>query len=212
MTQQQLDLFNDILNNNETDKDENDNENNLCLITNSVLKDNFITLDCGHRFNIEPLYHEVVWQKTKKYLDNAKLKLNEIKCPYCRSITNKLLPNHKYYDVKQISGVNFPPHLCMKIYSCEFLLKTGFPCNNSACLTKNGVLCNKHTKYSIVTEGILESKTSIEKIDYYKKKTVIELKRILTKNKCKKSGNKKELIDNILIGQHKNPLKWQENE
>ena len=59
-----------------------------CLISNELLTCNYITLECNHKFNYIELFNEVVEQKTKKMLDNSKLKLNEVKCPYCRTINN----------------------------------------------------------------------------------------------------------------------------
>lgn len=51
-----------------------------------------MTLHCNHSFNYYHLYHEVVSQKysTNKYSFNA-IK-DSIVCPYCKSITNRLLP------------------------------------------------------------------------------------------------------------------------
>ena len=81
-----IELFNNLLNDDITEED------NTCLITNENLDDNNIKLNCGHKFNYEALYNEVVYQKTRRLLDNAQLKINQIKCPYCRNITNNLLP------------------------------------------------------------------------------------------------------------------------
>ena len=75
-----LDLFNSILNDDSIDDLLIDNRNeNVCLISNSNLENNYITLDCNHKFNYMPLFNEIVYQKTKKILDNARLRLNEIK-------------------------------------------------------------------------------------------------------------------------------------
>ena len=65
--------------------------NNICLITGEQLETNYIELDCKHCFNYIPIYNEVVYQKTKRLLDNRFLKNNQIKCPYCRKINNNLL-------------------------------------------------------------------------------------------------------------------------
>ena len=63
-----------------------------CLISNLDLDENYITLVCGHKFNYYPLYQEIIRQKTIQNLcEVTKLKLNQIKCPYCRNITNNLL-------------------------------------------------------------------------------------------------------------------------
>jgi hypothetical protein len=41
---------NKIVNNNEND--------NICLITNSLLTENYVKLACGHRFNYIPLFKD----------------------------------------------------------------------------------------------------------------------------------------------------------
>jgi hypothetical protein len=55
-----------------------------------------------------PLYNEVVGQKNKQsnVYEVTKLSSNQIKCPYCRAITNKLLPHIPYPFVKVIKNVN----------------------------------------------------------------------------------------------------------
>ena len=40
-----------------------ENNNKLCLISNTKLETNYITLDCNHKFNFLPLYYEIVYQK-----------------------------------------------------------------------------------------------------------------------------------------------------
>ena len=114
MNTKDLELFNNILN----EIDNNSNRNDICLISNNKLENNYIKLDCGHCFNYIPLYNEVVYQKTKKILDNKYLKLNEIKCPYCRSKTNKLLPYYKYYNIKYIRGVHNSESNCFSNNKC----------------------------------------------------------------------------------------------
>ena len=84
-------LFKSIVNLNDT----NNNNNDVCLISNENLDNNYIKLDCGHKFNYLPIFNEVIYQKKKRILDNNHLKLNEIKFPYCRKITKDLLPYYK---------------------------------------------------------------------------------------------------------------------
>ena len=187
-------LFNYYLNKDVIDKCDS---NNLCLISNMILEDNYINLECGHKFNYMPLYYELQYQKKKKILDNKNLKINEIKCPYCRKITSNLIPYYKYYDTNLISGVNFPEKYCMKINECSYI-KNNIKCINSACKTKNGFLCNKHLIYSKFNEDILNN---IDKTFYenYKKKNIKELKEELRKNNLKLIGNKKDLIERLYI-------------
>jgi len=85
-----------------------DTTDNICLITKEKLHPNHITLNCKHKFNYVPLYNEVVGQKNKQsnVYEVTKLSSNQIKCPYCRIITNKLLPHIPYPSVKVIKNVN----------------------------------------------------------------------------------------------------------
>ena len=177
--------------------DISNNNDDLCLITNNILEENYITLNCNHKFNYIPIYHELIYQKRQKILDNRKLKINEIKCPYCRKITNTLIPYYKYYDVKLITGVNYPEKYCMKINECTYS-KNNIKCTNSACKTQYGLYCNKHIKYNINEEEILIN-TNKDVYNKYKKTRVIDLKNILKENNIKTTGNKEELINRILI-------------
>ena len=201
----------------DSDNEDNEYENktkktdNICLISNTKLEMNSIKLDCGHCFNYIPLYNEICQQKTRKLLDNARLRLNEIKCPYCRTVTNKLIPFYKFYQIKQVKGVNYPGNLCMDINRCEYTTqKSGKHCNNSACVTKYGNFCNKHFKYYYHDEKIIDSIDDNE-YNFYKKKTIMELKKILKDNNYKINGNKHELILRIIIYKTKNNINWIEN-
>jgi hypothetical protein len=96
-------------------------DNNLCLITKESLHPNHIILSCGHKFNYLPLYKEVVNQKNKSNTgyEITKLDIHQIKCPYCRRITNKLLPYIPYTSVKLIKYVNCPEEHCMNATKCS---------------------------------------------------------------------------------------------
>lgn len=197
-----IELFKNLLNEDLIDED------NTCLITNENLRDNNIELNCGHKFNYEALYNEVVYQKTRKLLDNAQLKINQVKCPYCRNVTNKLIPFYKYYSVKQVRGVTYPEEYCMKIYECEDV-KNGKKCTKSGCKTENGIFCNKHLVTTKEDEIILKNENK-DVFNYYKKKKMVELKKILNLNHCKVGGNKEELVNRIIINKSK-IQNWLEN-
>jgi hypothetical protein len=172
--------------------------NTKCLISNELLTTNYITLECNHKFNYMELYNEVLEQKTKKLLDNSKLKLNEVKCPYCRTITKNILPYLKYYDTKVIKGVNYPHDLSIKLNECQYIEKNSKLCKKSACMTKFGIFCNSHVKYNIKEEEILNN-ISGDVLNEYKKKTIQTIKTELRENNIKLSGKKEELINRLLI-------------
>lgn len=169
-----------------------------CLISNELLTCNYITLECNHKFNYIELYNEVLEQKTKKMLDNSKLKLNEVKCPYCRAITKNILPYLKYYNTKLIKGVNYPHELSIKLNECQYVEKNSELCRKSACITKLGIFCNSHVKYNIKEEEILNN-ISVDVLNDYKKKTIQTIKKELRENNIKLSGKKEDLVNRLLI-------------
>lgn len=96
-------------------------------------------------------------------LETTKLQYNEIKCPYCRSITHNILPYYPYPDVCKVKYVNNPVNLALTGLACEyehFIAGTGpgtgsndiFTTNESKtcrsqCLYNEKydlMLCNKH--------------------------------------------------------------------
>ena len=188
----------DIFLNYLSENGENGENGEKCLISNELLVSNAITLECNHKFNYMELYYEVVEQKTKKLLDNSKLKLNEIKCPYCRAISKNLLPYFKYYNTKSIKGVDHPADLSIKLNECQYIEKNSELCGKNACITKFGIFCNNHVKYNIKEEEIL-SNTSTNVLNLYKKKTIKELKKELQEHAIKLSGKKEDLINRLII-------------
>ena len=89
------------------DNNKNENQGDCCLLTKEPLHPIHIVLECGHKFNYVPIYREIVAQKTMGvsstgYYNSHSLKKNEIKCPYCRNIQDKLLPYLEYDGVKKI--------------------------------------------------------------------------------------------------------------
>ena len=96
---------------------------NTCLITNDPLNAFHVTLSCGHKFNYEPLYQEVLRQKGRLGIHNYHEKIGtyQIKCPYCRTFTNQLLPYvGPHPTIKRLNGVNAPAHMCMPGIECSY--------------------------------------------------------------------------------------------
>lgn len=96
-------------------------EHDVCLITNEPLNAFHVSLKCGHKFNYEPLYQEVLRQKGRLGIHNyhEKIEFNQIKCPYCRTMTPQLLPYiGQHAVIKRFAGVNSPSHMCMPGVKC----------------------------------------------------------------------------------------------
>ena len=107
-----------------------------CLISNEVLTDdNKVTLPCGHKFIFDALYKEIVQQKLKvNGYEVTYLKKMQIKCPYCRTIHDKLLPQREGYAT--LTGVNQPKKYCMGLKQCQHILLRG---------KNKGLKCSKDT-------------------------------------------------------------------
>lgn len=135
-----------------------ESEENYCLLTKEPLQDIHIVLECGHKFNYIPIYREVIAQKTiglssTGYYTSHSLKRNEIKCPYCRNIQDKLLPHLEYDGVKKMVNVNYPTKLSMTTQPCMHSTnsnykkskKTTSSCKCNAIAFHNGIyVCKKH--------------------------------------------------------------------
>ena len=129
---------------------ESDNNEDICLITKEKLHPNHITLSCNHKFNYIPIYKEISYQKNKNNtsFEITKLSYNEIKCPYCRQITNKLLPYIPYSSVKQVKFVNSPQDLCMASIKCQHVFKNTHKCNTDEIDNDNdSSKCDKNALY-----------------------------------------------------------------
>ena len=99
--------------------EDSENEDELCQITGTPLKDKHVVLECNHHFNYHALYKEIYIQKyefktyephtlqkknLQKYRDS---KLDYfIKCPYCRNIQFTILPFYKELGLNEIYGIN----------------------------------------------------------------------------------------------------------
>lgn len=92
------------------DEDDLTDESNLCLITKEPLTEKFIKFNCGHKFNYVAVFNDIKNYKQKfNSLEkgSSKLKVDEIRCPYCRHIQKGLLPYYEEFGFKQIHGVNY---------------------------------------------------------------------------------------------------------
>ena len=143
-----IDFWNE-LNDDSEDKDKIEK----CLLTNAPLSRNYITLPCGHKFNYKPLFNEIIHSKNYQKYNKFPLKNYEIRCPYCRTRHQKLLP------WIPIEGVEYNRLACSKIKGssishkkCEYCYKSGknkgTKCSDTRAYEgEDGlVLCLKHRK------------------------------------------------------------------
>lgn len=124
---------------------DDDDEDNLCLITNNILENDHITLDCKHKFNYSAIFNEIKNQKLKKnYKEIQYLSLGQIKCPYCRFVQKGLLPDRT--DFPNIKGVNWPKSLQFKPNNCEYIFLSGKKKNTTCNKKCHGKYCSSHQK------------------------------------------------------------------
>jgi hypothetical protein len=155
-----LNLFEEL--NKSLNIEDSDADNEICLITQQCLINNYVEMTCGHKFNYIPLYLDLVNHKqkfNKMEISDNHLNPDEIRCPYCRKKQIGLLTYYEEYNLPKFHGVNFIDVSIMPICykSCNFsdCPKIGLPINYH-----NGVLegpnygdeasyCCKHKKIII---------------------------------------------------------------
>lgn len=171
------------------------NYENQCLISNELLSDNSIKLECGHSFNYQPLYNEVYVQKIEKNQDNRSLKVNQMKCPYCRKIIDNILPYYNIYKLKKIHGVNTPEKYSMIVNRCDYIKKGNIKCDKPAFKYNNINCCNLHVQDMYTPDN----KKLYDKLyNEFKKMKIVELKEKLKENNAKIGGNKDTLINRLI--------------
>jgi len=200
----------DVENEHKTDTDDN-----LCLISNQPLTDKFVELNCKHKFNYTPLYYDILNHKTKFNRmegNNSTLRVTEIRCPYCRTVHDGVLPYYPELGFQKVNGVNFvDTTLVTKCYSshgfshgkCEFIMINGnttIPCLN-AYVTKldNKTYCYYHVKM-VNKENLQKIKDEKKKAKDEQKKMNLELKQ---KEKADKIKAKEELKKIVLEAKQK---------
>lgn len=123
------------------DKEEPDNETKRCLITNEPLEKYAITLNCGHSFNYGPLFKATDCYLLSRCHNDEKN--TPTMCPYCRVITEGLLPYVPYYDAYQKIGINLPKTNSFGKNKCNAIIKsTKKPCERKCYYDK----CHVHLK------------------------------------------------------------------
>jgi hypothetical protein len=120
-----IDFFSELYKSLEEDDNIN-NDKNVCLITDKPLTDKYIQLQCGHKFNYVPLFLDIKNHKQKfNQLEgsNTQLKINEIRCPYCRHKHVGILPYYEEFGFSKINGVNadIPGKEYIPLTLCSYL-------------------------------------------------------------------------------------------
>jgi len=174
-TETSADLFNSLLK--ESMEIENtviENDNDVCLITGEKLKDKYITLECNHKFNYDALFNDVKqWKsnyKNKGYCITYNIHFKrQISCPYCRQITNGLLPYYSELNsvsYQKIWYVNWPQRYWFFPNKCKYIFASGRKKSMSCDKGCSGLFCKGHKKHShkYDSEGKLKIITKKHKV------------------------------------------------
>ena len=81
-------------------EDENETDE-VCLISNQTLEENHIKLACVHKFIYDSIFNEVK-SKSPNHLETQRLYHNELKCPYCRTVQGLLPSNENYPNICKV--------------------------------------------------------------------------------------------------------------
>ena len=175
----------------------------LCLITNSPLTENFVTLNCNHKFNYDAIYNDIHCHK-KKYnsMERCAVKQKEIRCPYCRTIHPSLLPHIEGYQ--KVHGVNYYDEKLeiSSTYTCYSDYTKGVCCYVSAPVDNITPKCTVHYVKVLALDG----KTYCGL--HYRNRT----REIYIANKIKEKMEKKQavMLERQKIKDEKNKLKLDE--
>jgi hypothetical protein len=192
------------------DEEEVEKDDGVCLITDNPLTTHFVTMECGHKFNYEPLYNDVLNHK-KKYnnMERCILKTIEIRCPYCRKVQKTLLPYHEELGLEKVHGVNYIDELIQIKESTGYSNKwehgvccfEGFdPSQNIAIPCKNTqvVLVEPTGKKYCYAHRYIAQKQFIAK-----KKLELKEKQKLEKMNAKLEAKKEKELEKANIKKHK---------
>ena len=196
----------------------------VCLISNQPLTENYVTLDCNHKFNYMPLFNDIKNHKKKfNLLESHKLRSNEIRCPYCRQTQKKLLPCYEGMGSSmKVVGVNImpeaPPGYQLGIccyYSPEN--EQSKYCSNNVILLEmdNKTYCNNHyslASYNLKKAAIKKAKEEAkQKAKEEKQKAKEETKQKAKEEKQKAKEEKQKAKEDAKLSAPKKKAKLDPN-
>ena len=177
-------------------KDEFVLDDSHCLLSKEPLGLNHISMPCGHKFNYISLCNEIACLKypCKTYARTINLTREQICCPYCRKVFDKLLPKIPLYNL------SLPKHVCSEVNCLELKQCSFAACENKTGFeSDHGVMCSKH--YNRISRKPNASRVVFddeESRTLFNENTVAKLKEQLRILRLPQSGIKKDLVNRIV--------------
>jgi hypothetical protein len=173
-----------------SDKIQKDIDSNKCLITYDELNDFYVELNCGHKFNYGPLYKDIF--NYKRRFNNMeqtknKLKINEIRCPYCRAIHSKLLPYYEKLPYPKEHGVNYLDQNKMNNDIRSSFVSSSHQCQYENIITdeSSNTFINKCFNYGCIQYKLKEKYNITNKYCYQHKNLILKELKQQEKDKIK---------------------------
>jgi hypothetical protein len=86
-------FYSSLENDTESDTGDDSKSHEGCMITQTPLSSDHVTLECGHKFNYDAIFNDIYYHKKRFHdMESSRLKGTQLRCPYCRNIQNCLLP------------------------------------------------------------------------------------------------------------------------
>jgi len=234
-TEDNIDFFSELYKSLDTieNQEKTEEDDSCCLITREKLTDRFVTMKCGHKFNYEPLFKDIMHHKFKfnKMESTNKLSMNQIRCPFCRNKQTEMLPYYEDMSFEKMNGVNFySPDLPGLFHRCHYKkLNSNYNSNEEenennlkyiSCFISaskfnkyddNNYYCYKHTKCMIskYKQNLINIKEEEKKKkeEEKKKKEQEKMKKIM-EDKMNKIENKLNKLENKIEKHAKEHAKY----
>ena len=173
-----------------------------CLLAGESLGANHVTAPCGHRFNYLPLFLEARAQLNQpRPYDTDYVGRGQMRCPYCRQVSNGVLPYVPTLVADKVKNVNWPPGRAIAHRRCDQILARG-PKAGQACAAPgfecDGVsLCVRHWQQRVKREAAWGECTP-ELIALLRKETIMSLRAKLRARRAPIHGSKLALGARLL--------------
>jgi hypothetical protein len=191
-----IDFYNELYTSLDNKSNNDENNNDLCLITNLPLVNNFVQLKCGHKFNYGPLYKDIFNHK-KKFNNmeqiKTKLKQNQIRCPYCRNIQDELLPYYENFGYPKEHGVNFFDINKPNYNYSNYIVDSNNQCQYQTTIDQSGISHIQQCNHYGYIHSILKNKYNNDNKYCYNHRLII-VKELKDNDKKEKIKIKKEFM------------------